>query len=83
MSGSNTKTLKLTYHKSALGYSEDQRTTVRSLGFTKLNQTIEKPDTPSIRGMVYKVRHLVSVEGEGEMLGSNIHGSATSETNAG
>jgi large subunit ribosomal protein L30 len=68
------KTMKLTYRKSALGYSKDQRDTVRSLGFTRLYQTIEKPDTPSIRGMVYKVRHLVQIEGEGEMLGSAIHG---------
>jgi large subunit ribosomal protein L30 len=68
------KTMKLTYRKSSLGYSKDQRETVRSLGFTRLNQTIEKPDTPSIRGMVYKVRHLVHVEGEGEMRGSAIHG---------
>jgi large subunit ribosomal protein L30 len=69
------KTLKLHYHKSKIGYPKDQGETVRSLGFTKLNQTIERPDTPSVRGMVYKVRHLVSVEGEGEILGSSIHGS--------
>ena len=70
---SGTKTLKLTYHKSAISYPQDQRATVKALGFTKLYQTIEKPDTPSIRGMVYKVRHLVSVEGEGELRGSRIH----------
>lgn len=75
MSASNGKTLKLTYHKSSVSYPQDQRATVRSLGFTKLNQTIEKPDTPAIRGMVYKVRHLVSVEGEGEIKGATIHGS--------
>lgn len=68
-----TKTMKLKYHKSSLGYPKDQRETVRALGFTKLNQTVEKQDTPSIRGMVYKVRHLVSVEGEGEIVGSSIH----------
>ncbi|RIK44252.1 MAG: 50S ribosomal protein L30 [Chloroflexi bacterium] len=73
---SETKTLKLHYHKSAIGYPQDQRNTVRSLGFTRLNQRREVPDTPSVRGMVYKVRHLVSVEGEGEILGSTIHGSA-------
>ena len=67
------KTLTLTYRKSSLGYSKDQRDTVRSLGFTRLNQTIEKPDTPSIRGMVYKVRHLIHVDGEGQILGSSIH----------
>ena len=69
------KTLKLRYHKSKIGYPKDQGDTVRSLGFTKLNQTLELPDTPSVRGMVYKVRHLVEVEGEGEIRGSTIHGS--------
>jgi large subunit ribosomal protein L30 len=73
MSASTAKTLKLTYHKSAVNFPQDQRATVRALGFTRLNQTIEKPDSPSIRGMVYKVRHLVSVEGEGELKGSRIH----------
>lgn len=65
--------LKLTWKKSAIGYPQDQRTTIKSLGFTKLNQTIEKPDTPSIRGMVHKVRHLVHVDGEGQIAGSSIH----------
>ena len=37
--------LKLTYRKSVISYPQDQRNTVRSLGFTRLNQTIEKPDT--------------------------------------
>jgi large subunit ribosomal protein L30 len=73
MTAPTAKTLKLTYHKSAVNFPKDQRATVRSLGFHRLNQTIEKPDNPSIRGMVYKVRHLVSVEGEGELRGSRIH----------
>ena len=68
--------LKLTYRKSVISYPQDQRNTVRSLGFTRLNQTIEKPDTPDIRGMVYKVRHLVHCEGEGMINGSSIHGSS-------
>ncbi|MGH9174907.1 MAG: 50S ribosomal protein L30 [Vicinamibacterales bacterium] len=67
------KTLTMTWKKSGIGYPRDQRNTIKSLGFTRLNQTIEKPDTPSIRGMVYKVRHLVHVDGEGEILGSSIH----------
>jgi large subunit ribosomal protein L30 len=66
-------TLTLTWKKSTIGYPQDQRTTIKSLGFTRLNQTIEKPDTPSIRGMIYKVRHLVHVDGEGEIKGSSIH----------
>lgn len=57
-------TLKLTYYKSAVGRRQDQKDTVRSLGFRRLNQTVEKPDNPSVRGMVYKVRHLVRIENE-------------------
>jgi large subunit ribosomal protein L30 len=57
-------TLKLTYYRSAIGRSQDQKDTIRSLGFRRLNQTVEKPDNPSVRGMVYKVRHLVRIENE-------------------
>jgi large subunit ribosomal protein L30 len=57
-------TLKLTYYRSSIGRSQDQKDTIRSLGFKRLNQTVEQPDNPSIRGMVYKVRHLVRVENE-------------------
>lgn len=65
-------TLRLRYIKSASGYAPDQRHTVRSLGFRRLNQVVEKPDTPDVRGMVNKVRHLVVIEGEGEILGSDV-----------
>lgn len=58
------RTIKITYFKSAIGYSKDQKETIRSLGFRRLNQTLEKPDNPSVRGMVRKVRHLVRIEGE-------------------
>jgi large subunit ribosomal protein L30 len=57
-------TLKLTYYRSAIGRSQDQKDTVKSLGFRRLNQTVERPDNPSVRGMVYKVRHLVRIENE-------------------
>ncbi len=56
--------LRITWTKSGIGYSRDQRRTLRALGFRRLNQTIEHEDTPSIRGMVFKVRHLVMVEEE-------------------
>lgn len=56
------KTVKITYYRSVIGFTKDQRDTVRSLGFKRLNQTLEKPDTPTIRGMIAKVRHLVRVE---------------------
>ncbi len=54
--------LRVTYSKSAIGYKKDQKGTIRALGFKKLNQTIEHDDTAVIRGMVHKVRHLVTVE---------------------
>ncbi|NJP05783.1 MAG: 50S ribosomal protein L30 [Chloroflexaceae bacterium] len=54
--------LRITYKKSMIGYSRDQKETIRSLGFRKINQTVIKPDNPMIRGMVLKVRHLVTVE---------------------
>ena len=54
--------LRITYAKSTIGYSKDQKATVYSLGLRKLNQSVIKPDTPAIRGMVFKVQHLVRVE---------------------
>lgn len=57
-------TLKLTYYRSTIGRSQDQKDTVRSLGLRRLHQTVEVPDNPSVRGMVYKVRHLVRIENE-------------------
>lgn len=54
--------LKVTYKKSTIGYAEDQKATVRSLGLRKLHQSVIHQDTPVIRGMIFKVRHLVAVE---------------------
>lgn len=54
--------LKITYVKSAIGYARDQRATIRSLGLRKLNQSVIHQDTPVIRGMIFKVKHLVKVE---------------------
>jgi len=48
--------------KSGIGYSKDQKATLVGLGFRRMNQTVELEDTPSVRGMVDKVRHLVSIE---------------------
>lgn len=53
--------LKVTWHKSAIGYSQRQKDTIRKLGLRRLNQTVEHEDTPTIRGMIAKVPHLVSV----------------------
>lgn len=54
--------LKITYKKSTIGYAQDQKDTVRSLGLRKLNQSVIHEDTSVIRGMVFKVKHLVAVE---------------------
>jgi large subunit ribosomal protein L30 len=45
-----------------IGYSQDQRDTMKALGLSKLHQVTTRPDNPSVRGMVFKVRHLVQVE---------------------
>ena len=55
-------TIRITYFKSKIGSPKNQRDTVHSLGFRRLNQTLEKTDNPSVRGMIYTVRHLVRVE---------------------
>jgi large subunit ribosomal protein L30 len=57
--------IRVTYKKSAIGYNQDQKDTVRKLGLKRLNQTVEHVDTPALRGMVFKVRHLVEVQEEG------------------
>ncbi len=54
--------LKIKYKKSAIGYAQDQKDTIAALGLTKLGSEVIHDDTPSIRGMVNKVRHLVEVE---------------------
>jgi large subunit ribosomal protein L30 len=58
--------VRITYSKSAIGYSKDQKATVQALGLKRLRQTVEHTDTPQIRGMVHKVRHLVTAEPEGK-----------------
>ena len=56
------KTLRITLVKSAIGYSEKHKETLKALGFDRLNQTVEQLDSPSLRGMLRKVNHLVKVE---------------------
>ena len=62
MSDNGTGILRVTLVRSTIGRPADQGRTVASLGLRKLNATVERPDNPSIRGMVTKVRHLVEVE---------------------
>jgi large subunit ribosomal protein L30 len=53
--------IKIQYYRSAIGFPKTQKEIVRSVGFTKLNQTVERPDTPSMRGVVAKVPHLLRI----------------------
>jgi large subunit ribosomal protein L30 len=61
MAKNKTATLKLKWVVSFIGCTRDMRATVRGLGFRRLQQVVEREDTPSVRGMVDKVRHLVVV----------------------
>lgn len=54
--------LKVTQVKSGIGYKEDQKATLRSLGLRRLHQSVVHEDSPAVRGMIQKVRHLVNVE---------------------
>jgi large subunit ribosomal protein L30 len=54
--------LKITWVKSAIGRQEDQKRTIRALGLRRLGQTVVHGDSPTVRGMIRKVNHLVSVE---------------------
>ncbi len=54
-------TLKIEWVRSFIGYPQDIRQTIRGLGFRRMHQVVERPDTPAIRGMIEKVRHLVEV----------------------
>ena len=54
-------TLKIKWVVSFIGCTRDMRQTIRGLGFRRLNQVVERADTPAIRGMVHKVRHLLEV----------------------
>jgi large subunit ribosomal protein L30 len=56
-----TGTVKLKWVRSFIGCPRDMRATVRGLGFRRMQQVVEREDTPAVRGMVDKVRHLVIV----------------------
>ncbi len=53
--------LAITWKRSTIGYARNQRRVIASLGLRRLNHTVEHEDTPSIRGMVKKVQHLLEV----------------------
>lgn len=56
------KKLEITLKRSLIGRDESQKITVKTLGLRKINQTVVHHDHPSIRGMIHKVNHLISVK---------------------
>jgi large subunit ribosomal protein L30 len=53
--------ITIQYYRSSIGYARKQKEIVRSLGITKLNQTVTRPDTPAMRGIVAKIPHLLRI----------------------
>jgi large subunit ribosomal protein L30 len=53
--------ITIQYYRSSIGYAKKQKEIVRSLGITKLNQTVSRPDTPAMRGIVAKIPHLLRI----------------------
>lgn len=60
------KTVRITQVKSLIGAKPKHRLTMQALGFRRMQQTLEKNDTPQLRGMINQVRHLVRVEEAGD-----------------
>ena len=54
-------TIRIQYYRSFIAFPKTQKELVRSLGLTKLNQIVERPDTPSMRGFVAKAPHLLRI----------------------
>lgn len=65
MAKSGKATVRVTQIRSAIRRTEDQGATLRGLGLGKMHRTRELEDTPSVRGMINKVKHLVRVEETG------------------
>ena len=60
--GSKKKKVRIKYVKSAIGYSRRQKMTVKALGLRRLQDVVEHEDSPTLRGMLAKISHLVEVE---------------------
>jgi len=56
------KTLRVTLVRSPIGYTKDQKATVKALGLRRMHQTVEHKDSPALRGMLNKIIHLLKVE---------------------
>ncbi len=59
------ETIRYRQVRSASGHPSDQERTIRALGIHRMHEIVEQRDTPQIRGMIFKVRHLVEVVGDG------------------
>jgi len=59
---SQEKILRITLVKSPIGYSVRHKSTIRALGLKKMHQSVQQVDTPTLRGMLYLVNHLVTIE---------------------
>jgi large subunit ribosomal protein L30 len=55
-------TLKIKWVRSFIGCPRSMRQTIRGLGFRRMNEIVEQPDTPTIRGMIARVHHLVEIQ---------------------
>ena len=55
-------TIRVTLVRSPIGFTKDQKATVRALGLHRMHQTIEHKDTPALRGMLTKIIHLLKIE---------------------
>jgi large subunit ribosomal protein L30 len=62
MAGANAKMLRVTLVRSPIGYDKTQKATVRALGLRRMHHTVEKADTPEVRGMINKISHMLRVE---------------------
>jgi large subunit ribosomal protein L30 len=54
--------IQITWVRSQIGSTQDQRRTIKALGLKRLRHVVEHEDSPTVRGMVHKVRHLIAVE---------------------
>ena len=55
--------MKIKWVRSFIGCPRSMRQTIRGLGFRRMNEIVEQPDTPAIRGMIARVHHLVEIQG--------------------
>ena len=62
MAKTKLQTLKITQAKSRIGYKKKAKATLDAMGLKKMNQTVELPDNPAIRGMIKKIEYLIKVE---------------------